>query len=141
MIQIENKEAVENVEEIASVEGIGKRFKPLPCNMNNWAADALFIGPYDLSISLGYPPPSPDPHPDVEQVIQKVLRAAHASQKKWYVVLRSRKSGLFIRCSTVPFSVYLGLKPPSAQKRVLIWSEAPLCLKPEKLTPQCFRST
>lgn len=29
MIQIENKEAVENVEEIASVEGIGERFRPL----------------------------------------------------------------------------------------------------------------
>jgi 4-hydroxy-2-oxoheptanedioate aldolase len=30
MIQVENKEAVENVEEIASVEGIGEQFKPLP---------------------------------------------------------------------------------------------------------------
>ncbi|EAU82088.1 HpcH/HpaI aldolase/citrate lyase family protein [Coprinopsis cinerea okayama7 len=43
IVQIETKEAVDNVEEIANVEGI----------------DALFIGPYDLSISLGYPPPSP----------------------------------------------------------------------------------
>jgi 4-hydroxy-2-oxoheptanedioate aldolase len=66
MVQIENKEAVENVREIAGVEGI----------------DAVFIGPYDLSISLGYPPPSPDPHPDVEQVIQKIRHEAHAVGKK-----------------------------------------------------------
>lgn len=30
MIQIENREAVENVDEIASVEGIGEQFKPVP---------------------------------------------------------------------------------------------------------------
>ncbi|KAJ3498259.1 hypothetical protein NLJ89_g10240 [Agrocybe chaxingu] len=66
MVQIENKEAVENVGEIAAVDGV----------------DVLFIGPYDLSISLGYPTPNPDPHPDVEQVIQKILRAAHAKNKK-----------------------------------------------------------
>ena len=45
--------------------------------------DVLFIGPYDLSISLGYPTPSPDPHPEVEKVIQRILKAAHESQKKW----------------------------------------------------------
>jgi 4-hydroxy-2-oxoheptanedioate aldolase len=43
----------------------------------------LFIGPYDLSISLGLPTPNPDPHPDLEDIIQKVLKAAHAAGKKW----------------------------------------------------------
>ncbi|KAF5383123.1 hypothetical protein D9615_004811 [Tricholomella constricta] len=66
MVQIENQEAVQNVEEIAAVDGI----------------DVLFIGPYDLSISLGYPTPNPDPHPDVEKVIQKILQAAHGAGKK-----------------------------------------------------------
>ncbi|KAF8655471.1 hypothetical protein AX16_003060 [Volvariella volvacea WC 439] len=66
MIQIENVEGVENVEAIATVDGI----------------DVLFIGPYDLSLSLGYPPPSPDPHPDIERVIQRILKAAHAAGKK-----------------------------------------------------------
>jgi len=66
MVQIETKEAVDKVHEIASVEGI----------------DVLFIGPYDLSISLGYPPPSPDPDPRVEQVIQRILTEAHAAGKK-----------------------------------------------------------
>ncbi|RDB17434.1 2-keto-3-deoxy-L-rhamnonate aldolase [Hypsizygus marmoreus] len=66
MVQIENEEGVKNVEQIAAVDGI----------------DVLFIGPYDLSISLGYAPPNPDPHPDVEKIIQKVLQAAHGASKK-----------------------------------------------------------
>ncbi|KAG5650592.1 hypothetical protein H0H81_011710 [Sphagnurus paluster] len=69
MVQIENQEGVENVEHIAAVDGL----------------DVLFIGPYDLSISLGYPTPNPDPHPAVEQAIQKVLQAAYGAGKKWYV--------------------------------------------------------
>jgi 4-hydroxy-2-oxoheptanedioate aldolase len=47
-------------------------------------SDVIFIGPYDLSLSLGYPPPSPDPHPDVEQIIQHILKVTHAAGKKWY---------------------------------------------------------
>ncbi|KAG6917735.1 hypothetical protein DXG01_001271 [Tephrocybe rancida] len=66
MVQIENQEAVRNVDEIAAVDGV----------------DVLFVGPYDLSISLGYRTPDPDPHPDVEKVIQKVLAAAHGAGKK-----------------------------------------------------------
>ncbi|TFK33389.1 Pyruvate/Phosphoenolpyruvate kinase-like domain-containing protein [Crucibulum laeve] len=66
MVQIETKEGVDNLHEIARVEGI----------------DTLFIGPYDLSICLGYPPPSPDPHPEVEKVIQKILKESHAAHKK-----------------------------------------------------------
>ncbi|KAJ8455040.1 hypothetical protein ONZ45_g19073 [Pleurotus djamor] len=66
MVQIETVDAVKNVKEIASVDGI----------------DCLFIGPYDLSIALGYPPPSPDPHPEVEKVIQQILKAAHEAGKK-----------------------------------------------------------
>ncbi|KAF9218848.1 Phosphoenolpyruvate/pyruvate domain-containing protein [Gyrodon lividus] len=66
MVQIETKEGVMNVEEIAAVDGI----------------DVLFIGPYDLSLTLGYPPPSPDPHPEVEKVIQQILKAAHSKGKK-----------------------------------------------------------
>jgi 4-hydroxy-2-oxoheptanedioate aldolase len=66
IVQIENQEAVQNADEIARVDGI----------------DVLFIGPYDLSISLGLPTPNPDPHPDLEDIIQKVLKAAHAAGKK-----------------------------------------------------------
>jgi 4-hydroxy-2-oxoheptanedioate aldolase len=77
MVQIENKEAVENVHAIAAVDGI----------------DVLFIGPYDLSMSLGYPTPSPDPHPEVEIVIQKILKAAHESQKKCAIYCTTGEQG------------------------------------------------
>ncbi|KAI6132506.1 Pyruvate/Phosphoenolpyruvate kinase-like domain-containing protein [Pisolithus croceorrhizus] len=66
MVQIENKEGVENVEDIASVDGL----------------DVLFIGPYDLSLNLGYPPPFQDVHPEVEKVIQTILEVAHRKGKK-----------------------------------------------------------
>ena len=45
----------------------------------------MFIGPYDLSLSLGYPPPNPDPHPKVEEALQRILKAAHTAGKKWSV--------------------------------------------------------
>ncbi|KAA1473598.1 Phosphoenolpyruvate/pyruvate domain-containing protein [Dentipellis sp. KUC8613] len=66
IVQIESREAVENVEAIAAVEGV----------------DALFIGPFDLSISLGYPTPAPEPHPEVEKVMQRILEVGHAAGKK-----------------------------------------------------------
>ncbi|KAK7437714.1 hypothetical protein VKT23_018430 [Stygiomarasmius scandens] len=66
LVQIETAEAVKNVKEIAEVDGI----------------DGLFVGPSDLSITLGYPPPSPDPHPEVEKVINEILNAAHSAGKK-----------------------------------------------------------
>jgi len=65
MIQIETKEAVDNLEELAATEGV----------------DCLFIGPFDLSLSLGYPVPSPDPHPEVEKVIQRIREVAKKNGK------------------------------------------------------------
>jgi 4-hydroxy-2-oxoheptanedioate aldolase len=55
VIQIESKKAVENIEEIASVPGVG----------------AIFIGPSDLSISYGVP--GQRDHPDVAAGMKKVL--------------------------------------------------------------------
>lgn len=75
MIQIETKEGVQNVDAIAAVDGI----------------DCLFIGPYDLSLSLGYPPPSPDPHPEVETIIQDILKATHKAGKKCAIFCTSGK--------------------------------------------------
>ncbi|ESK86094.1 aldolase citrate lyase family protein [Moniliophthora roreri MCA 2997] len=65
-VQIETKEAIENLEEIAAVDGV----------------DVLLLGPSDLSMAYGYPVPSPDPHPEIEKLIQKVLRVAHEKGKK-----------------------------------------------------------
>ncbi|KAK7034601.1 hypothetical protein VNI00_012232 [Paramarasmius palmivorus] len=67
LVQIETVEGVRNMKEIAEVDGI----------------DGLFVGPSDLSITLGYPPPAPDPHPEVEKVIEEILKVAHGAKKKW----------------------------------------------------------
>ena len=60
VIQIESRLAVENIEEIASVPGIG----------------ALFIGPSDLSISYGVA--NQRNHPDVDAAMKKVLAVCKA---------------------------------------------------------------
>jgi 2-dehydro-3-deoxyglucarate aldolase len=57
IVQIEHIDAVKNIEEILSVEGI----------------DGTFIGPYDLSMSLGVP--GQLSHPSVLEAQDKVLKA------------------------------------------------------------------
>jgi 4-hydroxy-2-oxoheptanedioate aldolase len=61
VIQIESKMAVENIEEIAAVPGIG----------------AIFIGPSDLSISYGVP--GQREHPEVAAALDKVLAVCKQS--------------------------------------------------------------
>lgn len=56
MMFIESAEGVENIDEIIDVPGLG----------------AIFIGPSDLSTSMGYASPAA---PQVEEAIQKVLQA------------------------------------------------------------------
>jgi len=63
VIMIESAEGVANVEEIASVAGVG----------------ALFIGPVDLAMSLGVGPPGSTLAPETETAIQTVLRACKNS--------------------------------------------------------------
>jgi len=60
IVMIEHKNAVANIEEILSVPGI----------------DGIFIGPYDLSLSLGIP--GQLTHPDVQGAKQKVRDATIA---------------------------------------------------------------
>ncbi|KAJ7466819.1 hypothetical protein B0H11DRAFT_1921708 [Mycena galericulata] len=79
-VQRETKEGLTNVKEIAKVDGIGQVLLiNCPTVNDNGLLDVLFIGPNDLSISLGYPEPSPDPHRDVEKVIRKVTAPSTAS--------------------------------------------------------------
>ncbi|KAJ7051714.1 Pyruvate/Phosphoenolpyruvate kinase-like domain-containing protein [Mycena amicta] len=66
VVQIETREGLYNVKEIAAVDGV----------------DALLIGPYDLSISLGFPAPSPDPVPEVEEKIQYIRTQTQSVGKK-----------------------------------------------------------
>jgi 4-hydroxy-2-oxoheptanedioate aldolase len=68
VLQIEDKEAVDCVDEIAAVEGV----------------DLLFIGPADLSISYGVP--MQRDHPLVQHAMDKVANAAAKAGKWWGTV-------------------------------------------------------
>jgi 4-hydroxy-2-oxoheptanedioate aldolase len=65
MLQIEDREAVECIEEMVAVEGV----------------DILFIGPADLSISYGLP--LQVEHPEVQKAIDRVAAAAAKAGKWW----------------------------------------------------------
>lgn len=60
IVQIEHVDAVQNIDQILSVPGI----------------DGTFIGPYDLSMSMGLP--GQLQHPEVEAAKQRVLEATKA---------------------------------------------------------------
>jgi 4-hydroxy-2-oxoheptanedioate aldolase len=64
-LQIEDRDAVENVEQIAATVGV----------------DFLFVGPADLSISYGVP--FQFNHPDVQNAIDRVANAAAKAGKWW----------------------------------------------------------
>lgn len=63
LIQIETREAVENLDEILAVENV----------------DAFIIGPCDLSASLGHIMELD--HPEVVRVIEEVIGKAHSAEK------------------------------------------------------------
>ncbi|MDR1376644.1 MAG: 4-hydroxy-2-oxovalerate aldolase [Synergistaceae bacterium] len=63
MVQCETEQAVRDVEEIASIEGI----------------DLIFVGPYDLSLSLGIP--GDFFHPKMAAAVDKILAACRGSGK------------------------------------------------------------
>lgn len=64
MIQIETKEAADRIDELCAVPGV----------------DAIFIGPADLSASLGIP--GQTSHPRVRETAARVIRAAKAHGKQ-----------------------------------------------------------
>jgi len=66
MMQIETKEALENVDAIAAVDGI----------------DLLFIGPFDLGNNIGHPIVGGEMHDNLHAAIEKILKAAKAAGKK-----------------------------------------------------------
>jgi len=72
--QIETKRAVENIEDIVSVEGV----------------DVSYIGPADLSASYGHL--GNHSHPDVQKAIDKVFDATKAAGKAAGVHLGSGKT-------------------------------------------------
>jgi len=63
LVQVETREALERIEEIANVEGI----------------DGVFIGPADLSASMGHP--GNPTHPEVRAAIDDAIRRIRACGK------------------------------------------------------------
>lgn len=63
IVQVESRAAVDNVDAIATVEGV----------------DAVFIGPYDLSAGLGHP--GNPTHPDVRTCIETVIEQVKVTGK------------------------------------------------------------
>ena len=66
IVQIETKEALENVDAIAAVVGV----------------DLLFIGPFDLGNNIGHPIMGGDMHDDLHAAIEKTFKAAKAAGKR-----------------------------------------------------------
>ncbi|KAI1435076.1 HpcH/HpaI aldolase/citrate lyase family protein [Xylaria sp. CBS 124048] len=66
MVQIETKEALDAVEEIAAVPGI----------------DVLFVGPFDLGNNIGYPILNGVMQPELGQAIDRILAATLKAGKK-----------------------------------------------------------
>lgn len=63
LVQVESKTALDNLDEILDVDGI----------------DGVFIGPADLSASLGYPDNAG--HPEVQRIVEESIRRIRAAGK------------------------------------------------------------
>ena len=63
LVQVESKAALDNLDAILDVDGI----------------DGVFIGPADLSASLGYPDNAG--HPEVQRIIEQSIRRIRAAGK------------------------------------------------------------
>lgn len=74
VLQIEDREAVDNSDQIAAVEGV----------------DLLFVGPADLSIDYGVP--MQREHPFVQKAMDKVANAAAKAGKWWGTVTTTPES-------------------------------------------------
>ncbi|KAG9246315.1 Pyruvate/Phosphoenolpyruvate kinase-like domain-containing protein [Calycina marina] len=79
IVQIETKEAVQNLEAIAAVEGI----------------DVLFVGPFDLGNNLGHPIINGVMHEELQAAIAKVLEVAKWAGKRAGIFCTSGEQGKF----------------------------------------------
>jgi 2-keto-3-deoxy-L-rhamnonate aldolase RhmA len=82
IVQIETREAVDNVDEILAVEGI----------------DACYIGPFDLALSFGIGPPDWN-NPEYLAAFDRVLEAAEKAGKP---------AGMFTTSDTIQWAIEKG---------------------------------
>lgn len=98
---IETAEALAEVEQIAATPGV----------------DALFVGPFDLSIALGLPPGDNDGKPVFDEAIAKVSKAARAAGVATAVLSNTKVAPLRIAQGFQMISVTTDLSALSATAR------------------------
>jgi 4-hydroxy-2-oxoheptanedioate aldolase len=98
---IETAEALAEVDQIAATPGV----------------DALFVGPFDLSIALGLPPGDNDGKPVFDEAIAKVSAAARAAGVATAVLSNTRVAPLRIAQGFKMISVTTDLSALSATAR------------------------
>lgn len=84
IVQIETREGLENVEDIAQVDGVGKKNHAVVVRLSYVTdrADVLLIGPNDLALTLlGYAPAKGD-EPVFVDAIDTILKACKTHNKK-----------------------------------------------------------
>lgn len=77
IVQIETRQALENVREIAAVEGV----------------DMLFVGPFDLGNNIGFPILEGGMHEDLKGAIEKIRLAAEEKGKRSGIYCTSGEQG------------------------------------------------
>src|SRR4051794_4804662 len=88
--QIETAEGVENADEIASIDGV----------------DCLWVGHFDLSVSLGIP--GQFDHPDFKQAIDRTVAACKKHGKSLGRLVPSVQAGIEIYAAGFDFVCYSG---------------------------------
>lgn len=96
MVQIETKEALENVDAIAAVVGV----------------DLLFVGPFDLGNNIGHPIIDGHMHENLHKAIAKIFKAAKAAGKKVGIFCTSGKQSKAYADMVLPPFLHQ-LSPPS----------------------------
>ena len=84
-VQIETEKALRNLDEILSVDGI----------------DACYIGPWDLSCSLGFGVPPPWDKPQYTEAFERVLKAA----EEW-----GKPAGMFASIDNIGWAIEKGFR-------------------------------
>ena len=98
---IETVEALESVEDIARTPGV----------------DALFVGPFDLSIALGLPPGDNDGNPVFDAAIERICKAAKAAGIAMAVLSNTAVAPLRIRQGFQMISVTTDINALAATAR------------------------
>jgi 4-hydroxy-2-oxoheptanedioate aldolase len=105
VLQVEDKEAVECIDEIIAVEGV----------------DMIFIGPADLTISYGLP--MQRKHPTIQRAFDKVANAVAKAGKWWGTITATPESAQeemnrgarMITCADDHFLLVQGLKDSASR--------------------------